>query len=671
MAKDEELQQEVDEFFSRRLDPMRTMLERIWYRNILYVTGEQWIDWSITGETFRSRIRTSQAVPTPVSNICRDYVRSTAALILNKDFRMSVWPNTDEQSDRDAAKVADDLIRSMDLSNDEEFFDEIEKVANWMIIAGTAFMRVFPSMDRGAFGVAADGSLIKSGEVVRENLIPFNVIVDPIGDKLRAKTRIGIKSLKPKEWVEDSFKVILADDSNSQEIDYQRRLMTYVANVSPWKGSGLESQVITTPSQDLVLFKEIEFQPTKEFKNGRYVVSAGGQIVLNAKRMPVKASKEGWDYSLTEFQYNYVPGRFWADPGLNDQISPQNTINEIDQALAMNRKSLGRPTVITPGDVTLKRVNKGGQSYLHISYDALEAAGAQPVIHSGTALPQQVLAERAINVGVSKDAAGNPKNVLSGEAPSARASGVLVDELQEAAEESHVPDIRRFYRSQQRVQRKSLIVASELYTEERLIKVEGKGTLPKIRSFKASDLRNNTDVRINVASGIASTDAGKVSMVMRLLESGGFLFSDLGKEPELQGQLLSRLGLDEFKDTKSVDIQRADEENARLASGDILGVMMALPPDPTRPDQPASDAGGGEVMIDDPLFKHDNHAIHYAVHRKFILGDEFKSLDEKTRTVALAHADNHETIMKQQAEAAQKAAIEAEQAKRTPRQATT
>ena len=279
---------------------------------------------------------------------------------------------------------------------------------------------------------------------------------------------MGIKSLKEKQWVEDSFKVKLSDDSNSEEVDYQRRLMTYVSNVSPWKGAGLETQMIALPAQKMVMFKEIEYQPTKEFPQGRYVVSAGGQIVLDVKRMPVKAGKQGWDYSLTDFHYNHVPGRFWSDPGVNDQISPQNAINEIDQALNMNRKGIGRPIVMMPTDVTIERVNKEGQSFIMLKYDGLEAAGARPTIESGVALPGQVLTERAIHQGVSQDAAGNPKNVLRGEAPSARASGVLVDELQEAAEQSHVPDISRLYRSLKRVYRKRLIVANEIYTEERL-----------------------------------------------------------------------------------------------------------------------------------------------------------------------------------------------------------
>jgi len=648
---------EIDTFFNRSMDPMRAMLERTWYRNILYTIGEQWIDWVISEAGFRPRINTER-IPTPVSNIIRDYVRSTSALILNKDFRVSVWPNSDEQADRDASKVGEDLLTWMDKENDEEFLNEREKVVNWMLITGTSFFRTFPEMDRGGFGIDKDGNPIKKGEVVSENTIPFNVIVDSLGDRLRSKPRVGIKSLKQREWVEDSFHIKLTDETNTEEVDYQRRLMTMVSNVSPWKGKGLESGVLAVPKQDLVLFKEVEYQPTKDFPDGRYEVVVGGQVALKAKRMPIPVKDGKWDYSLTDFHYNIVPGRFWSDAGVTDQISPQNSVNEIDQSLAMNRKGMGRPMIMTSGDVELERVNKGGQSFIHLKYDGLEAAGQQPQIDRGLALPQQVLAERAIHQGVSQDAAGNPKNVLRGEAPSARASGVLVDELQEAAEESHVPDIVRTYRSLNAVYRKRLILAEEVYTETRMIKIEGRGTQLKVQAFKSADLRSNTDVRLNVASGVASTSAGKVNMVMRLLESGGFLFSKMGEDPEFQNQLLRRLGLDEFGSDAGVDIQRAFEEDSKMANEDVQGIFLV--------DDESPDTENPEVLVLDPLFKYDNHAIHFAVHRKFILGDEFKVLDEKTQTVAINHTQAHEIEMKREQAAAQQAQIAAEQAKRTP-----
>jgi len=196
--------QTVDEFFNYDRDISMQMLERVVFRNILYYMGEQWMEWAVKERVFR-RVITKNSLPTPVSNIIRDYVRSMKSLILNKDFAISVWPNSEDQEDVDAAELGEALLRHMDTTNDEEFLDETEKVAMWTVLAGTAFDRTFPEMDRGEWFFDKNGALIKTGDVVTENIPLFNVAVDPLGDRMNKKRAVGIKSIKPREWVEDTF----------------------------------------------------------------------------------------------------------------------------------------------------------------------------------------------------------------------------------------------------------------------------------------------------------------------------------------------------------------------------------------------------------------------------------------------------------------------------------
>ena len=68
----------------------RVMLELTWYRNILYYLGEQWLDWYMSTSSFGRRYPLSIDVPTPVSNIIRDFVRTMKALVLNKRYTARV-----------------------------------------------------------------------------------------------------------------------------------------------------------------------------------------------------------------------------------------------------------------------------------------------------------------------------------------------------------------------------------------------------------------------------------------------------------------------------------------------------------------------------------------------------------------------------------------------------
>jgi len=124
------------------------------------------------------------------------------------------------------------------------------------------------------------------------------------------------------------------------------------------------------------------------------------------------------------------------------------------------------------------------------------AGGQKPEIGRGIPLPSQVLDERLVHLQNAQDASGDPKNVLRGKAPNAQASGVMVDILKDAAEQGHLPDVERFYRSQKRLKRKQLILAQEVYyTEERMIKIPDQGGRPKVLRFKGADIRNNTNVK--------------------------------------------------------------------------------------------------------------------------------------------------------------------------------
>jgi len=635
MAEEKPIEKIVEEIFDDNLDITRKIMERIWFRNILYYIGEQYIEWVVSLNTFRRKV-TDPFLPTPVSNIIRDYVRSMKAMILNKDFSIRVWPNSNEQADREASLLGENLLKWMDSENDEEFKDEKEKVSLWMILTGVGFMRTFPMLDRGEFGLDTNGNIIKSGEVVSENILPFNIVTDDLGDSLSKKRYVGIKSLKPKEWVEDTFKKIVNAEDNERIISYQQRLMKLVGEVSPWKGSGLESQMINMKMKDLVVFKEVEFQPTPKKPNGKYVVMVGDQRLLDSDSLPIPPENGKWDYTLTDFHYNYVPGRFWSDAGINDLISPQNIINSIDQDCEINRKGLGEPWVLVPGNINLKRLDKMGSRLKAIEYDGLTSGGQKPEINNGTPLPQQFLEQRIIQKEVAQDAAGDPKNILRGKSPTSKASGIMVDILRETAEQSHTPDIGRFYRSLKRTYRKRLILAKNLFTEKRIMKIAGKGKDIRIVAFRASDLRNNTDVRLELDSGLSSTKAGQTQMILNLIQSG--MFGDLNVDPETRQELLRRLGLAGFRDKINVDVERAEEENMRIMTKKVDNIyVMAI-----------DEEGQQQTYNEDPLFKYDNHSVHYETHRRFALSKEFKELPEQTRTITIAHIDCHAVEMQKE-----------------------
>jgi len=638
---DEEVKLLITDIINKRRQSMsRIMLERTWFRNILYYLGEQWIQWYVEQNSFKKRYRKS-TIPTPVTNRIRDAVRSEKALILNKDYVPRVWPNSEQPEDKEASRTGELILRDMDLRNDQEFKEDIDDVALWMLLCGTAFMRSFPDMDAGDYAIDNNGEFLKTGDVVSRAASPFSMILDQMGIKLRDKRYVGIISLKDKEWVEDTFKIKINSASSKLDNQYLHTLEKYVGNVSPWKSAGITSSLYDNELEEKVEFKEIEFKPTRKFPYGRYVVMANDDVIINIDKMPLinKKNPSDWMYSFTDFHYNKTTGRFWSDAFVNDLISPQNSINSIDQALVMNRRSLGRPRVTLPINCKIERINEQGQSFLAIRYDPRVTAGQAPKFDNGLPLPNQVLIEREHQEKALQDAAGDPKNIMRGHVPTAGASGYLVDVLQESAESSHSPDIMRFYRSLTRVYRKRLLLARDIYTESRIIKIKGPNNEIQIKKFKGADIRNNTDVRLELTSGVFKTKASEAHALLNLMQTGMIQL-----DPVTQRKVLNRLGFAELSvDKNDVHTKRAEKEEMNASAGDVT-TLFVTSPDP-QTGEVDLDFDRAKVVNHDPLFKFDDHAIHYESHTRFILSDEFKALSPEVSAIFMAHTELHKAIM--------------------------
>jgi hypothetical protein len=622
-------------FDTSQRDYTRMMMERIWFRNVLYYLGEQYLEYVKSSQSFRRRIL-PDFIPTPVSNEIREYCRSVKAMLLNQKMVVKVAPNSMDKDDIKAAELGETLLQYLDLCNEGEFHDEKEKTALSLPLFGIGFLRTFPFMDNDQWVFDKDGNPITTGEVGTESVVPFQVFVDFLGDRISKKRWIGIQTLKSKEWVEDIFKQKIAGGENVSATDYTKRLMKMVGQVSPWKGVGIDTSSNNMDDEDLVLFREIEMKPTKAYPQGRYIIACGDRILKRYDRLPILTEEGKWFYSLTDFHFDFLPGCFWSDAGVNNLISPQNTINEIDQALSINRKGLARPRLFSPGETGLKRVDEVGGlgiGMLMIKYDPLLTGNQKPTIEDGTPLPQQVLEERSIQRTVIQDVSGDPKNILRGQSPGSKASGIMVDILRETAEKGHYPDVDRYVRAMTRVNKKRLLIAKEIMTEERILKVAGRGNKWKITKFKAADLRNNTDIRMELDSGLASTNAGKMDILLDFAQRG--ILGNVAEDKELKQELLRRAGLSGFTEQEDPDVKRAEYENSLIESGEVQSIMVV------EPDETGAISAKSQVLNHDPFFKYDNHVIHYEQHRRCIMSEAFSEWDERSKKIMISHADTH------------------------------
>ena len=223
----------------------------------------------------------------------------------------------------------------------------------------------------------------------------------------------------------------------------------------------------------------------------------------------------------------------------------------------------------------------------------------------------------------------------------------MVDILRESAELGHTPDIERFYRSWSRVKKKQLIIARDLITETRLLKITGEGNEIIVKAFKGADLRDNTDVRLELDSGMSTTKAGQSQFVMQLIKEG--FFGDISMRPKVQYELMRRFGMSWVPNEQSVHEDRAGRENSLCAIATQKDIIVEVEgkkiPVPLLQGlfyaKQNEETEKVEIFMHDPYFKFDNNQVHYDSHIAIILSPEFKEWSVANQMVLINHTDMH------------------------------
>jgi hypothetical protein len=198
MMDEQKLRKVFDSLFANKNQINMQILHRVWFRNGLYYLGEHWFEWVRGQNTFR-RLMPCPFALTPMANMIRDYVRSMKSLILNKDYFVSIWPNSNDAEDREASEMGENFLRWLETWDDERYIDEKEKIAIWMVITGTSFDRTFITIENDAWVFDKAGNPIKTGNVVSQCASSSAVTVCHYGRSLRQKRWFDSRNIKPKE----------------------------------------------------------------------------------------------------------------------------------------------------------------------------------------------------------------------------------------------------------------------------------------------------------------------------------------------------------------------------------------------------------------------------------------------------------------------------------------
>jgi hypothetical protein len=570
---------------------------------IHFVGGDQWIQYLPHSQRF-SLHQLDDWIPTPTTNIIGRTFDRLMDILLEGDPAPNAFPATQDQPDVDAASVAVRIMLSeaRRLKSYEKLYSP---AAAWLIVSGNCVLTrswnphagskirevkmqnkkvANESMrpvcgncgsvydedysaercqicngpieqkrtpDRDNYGqetystksepVIKGGKQVYNeynlGQVEEHAVNVLNFYPHPVSDPDDMRHAVEIEAMDIDE-IKDIFGS-KASKVVAEHLDYDELDISHPHFDSDQSQTG-------TKDRDKAQVKFLRHVPGRMFKDGCFSITANGHLLYKGK---LGESSGKLPYRL--MRWREIPGSFWGMSPLRDLIRMQKRLNAIDSHLIANRKRMINPQWLIPHGSGVGKLD--GRAGLSIRYDPHGAGGLKPEIMPGVPLPQQVLEERNIVLRDYQEISGEME-VLLGRIPPGVESGYQVDLLVEQALKRFGPIYKRFRLGLADHHHACLMLTEENWTESRRVQVAGNNQSTEVYHYKGADLRNSSDIVVQLSSELEASPAVRRTRVQNALSMG--LLGD-PRRPEVRGKVLSKLGIEGFDSDYSLDAKKA------------------------------------------------------------------------------------------------------------------
>lgn len=629
----------------RKCKAARSTFERQWHINLAFYGGRQYISpINVPGQGFK--LVSPKAPPWRVRlviNKIRVAVRTEASKLTSSRPIPVVVPATTEDEDFNAAQVAEQILKTEFATQD--FDRTLRSFVWWGVITGTAFLKSYWSSE--AVDPMAQPAPIPNpfdpqappieqppvkGKIIIEKVSPFHIFVpDMLCEDLEKQPYLIHVTTKHPLWVERNFGFKPHPDAKAHNDVYE------AAVLAP---AGQEDHF------DAVLVKEVWLKPFAhaDFPEGGVLTIINNRVVQHQERWP-------WPFKEYPFyKYEGIPtGGFYTESTVTDLIPLQKEYNKTKSQMVEIKNMMGKPKLLAArGSINPRQISsEPGQAILY-------TPGFQPpIVMPGVEIP--------VSMGVELDRLASDFDDISGQheitrgnTPSQVTSGTAISFLQEQDDSKLSYQVASIEHCMQKLGTHYLKYAANYWKEERLLRVVGKNSDFEARSWKGSDLRGNTDVRIQSGSALPQSRAAKTAMLTEFMTNGWV-------DPTVGMELLELGGFEKVMEDFLTDKRQAQRENMRMAEFNAQEVAQLVDPpvgpdgQPQDPEEAMDPVTGMPWQPQPPLppNSYDNHEAHIHFHNQFRKTQQFELLEEPIKKAFELHVQAHQmALMMPQAGAA-------------------
>ncbi|MDX1902084.1 MAG: hypothetical protein SFW66_08830 [Gammaproteobacteria bacterium] len=540
-----------------------TTLARVWDTNIRFFEGDQWIYYDNakkTNMTIPILDGVNDFIPRPVTNLISPTLMTIASVFTKNKPTALVFPNSDQDADMQAARVAEAILDTKwDLDDEARLHVRGILIA---LLCGTVFRKDYWDPAASTTNIQPDGleDDMPIGDTKAEMLTPFEVYPDIYGGNYYFEARcVPIETIRQMYDRQDKgytgrANEVKPDRTYNSVLQYRENLRT----LTPSGVSYGYGQAGGGNSSETAVLVECYIRPTRAFPKGIMVVQANG-IPLYVADSPYydKRVEDSW-HPYTVFQWEKSPTRFHGI-SLCEKIVPlQRRLNGLDSFIMLNNMSMVNPVWLIDKMSNIPEGYLNGRPGLHVYF-----TGTPPTRLQGIGLPTDIYKERQQLVEDIHFIAGD-NLVLHGEQPSGVNTATGLQLLLEQSAGKFSPYYTNWEKFIENGQQKKLLLIAKNYIQQRpdfLKKIKhfsrNSNTID-IKNFLGSDLRDNFTIRIEAGSSVPRSKLVEQQQLLDLAKLG--MLGDVSPQanPVANQKFLEKFGVTQFQGITNPDLLKAN-----------------------------------------------------------------------------------------------------------------
>jgi hypothetical protein len=351
----------------------------------------------------------------------------------------------------------------------------------------------------------------------------------------------------------------------------------------------------------------------------------GNQVVQRVDEYPYPHG----EFPFSKFDHIQT-GKFYSDSVVTDLIPLQRELNRTRSQIIESKNLMAKPKLLAPkGSIDPRKItSEPGQVVLY------NPGFAEPKPLPMQSLPPYVLQEVDRLIQDMDDVSGQHE-ISRGQNPSQVTAFSALSYLQDQDESKLSASVASVEELVEKMGRQYLKLVVNYWDLPRTVRVVGKDKMVDAAAWKGSDLRGNTDFRVEAGSAVPLSKQQKQAFLLDLVKIGAL-------DPAKLFEMLDMNDIQEANEEVLVDKHQAMRENMLMME---MGEQVPLEAINPQPDPLTGQAMTPQIPQIFLPHSFDNHEAHVEYHNNFRKSQEFDAAPEQVKQLFEYHVMNHQMAL--------------------------